>query len=169
MGFYPWHHRRHAAARPGVRRRRPGNSISGLAIFTAATCYAINYHPDQTAAAFQIRWSGACGVLIMASLLIAADLVAAGRPENNNGFSQPIRSLSVIWLGIGPTGIATIVLFAWSSIAPARPFLSTINYLIPVVAFFLRRLDPVRAGQLAPLSSRLATILGGIAHHAHIG
>ena len=42
---------------------------------------------------------------------------------------------SVIWLGIGPTGIATIVLF--SVIDRAGPtFLSTINYLIPAVAFF---------------------------------
>ena len=41
---------------------------------------------------------------------------------------------SVIWLGIGPTGIATIILFA--VIDRAGPtFLSTINYLIPVVAF----------------------------------
>jgi drug/metabolite transporter (DMT)-like permease len=41
---------------------------------------------------------------------------------------------SVIWLGIGPTGIATIILFA--VIERAGPtFLSTINYLIPVVAF----------------------------------
>ena len=43
--------------------------------------------------------------------------------------------MALIWLGIGPTGIATIILFA--VIDRAGPtFLSTINYLIPVVAFF---------------------------------
>ena len=42
--------------------------------------------------------------------------------------------VSVIWLGIGPTGIATIVLFIVIERAGST-FLSIINYLIPVVAF----------------------------------
>jgi drug/metabolite transporter (DMT)-like permease len=54
-------------------------------------------------------------------------------PENNNINQDSM--LAVIWLGVGPTGIATIILF--SVIDRAGPtFLSTINYLIPVVAFF---------------------------------
>jgi drug/metabolite transporter (DMT)-like permease len=68
---------------------------------------------------------------------------------------------AVIWLGIGPTGVATIVLF--TVVNRAGPtFLSTINYLIPVVAFLCGAWlmsEPV--GWLHFVA--LATILGGIA------
>jgi len=103
---------------------------SGLAIFTAATCYAVNAILIKRLPRFS-PMVGACGVLIMASLIMfPVWLIFA--PENNN-ISQD-SMFSVVWLGIGPTGIATIVLFA--VIERAGPtFLSTINYLIPVVAF----------------------------------
>ena len=69
--------------------------------------------------------------------------------------------IAVIWLGIGPTGIATIILFA--VIERAGPtFLSTINYLIPVVAFFCGAwllAEPVSWIHYAAL----VTILSGIA------
>ena len=69
--------------------------------------------------------------------------------------------LAVIWLGIGPTGIATIILF--SVIDRAGPtFLSTINYLVPVVAFFCGAWllsEPVSWHHFVAL----ATILSGIA------
>jgi drug/metabolite transporter (DMT)-like permease len=69
--------------------------------------------------------------------------------------------LAVIWLGIGPTGIATIILF--SVIDRAGPtFLSTINYLVPVVAFFAGAwllFEPVSWHHFVAL----ATILSGIA------
>ncbi|MDH3218734.1 MAG: DMT family transporter [Gammaproteobacteria bacterium] len=102
----------------------------GLAIFTAATCYAINSILIKRLPRFS-PMVGACGVLIMASLIMfPVWLIFA--PENNN-ISQD-SMFAVVWLGIGPTGIATIVLFA--VIDRAGPtFLSTINYLIPVVAF----------------------------------
>ena len=79
-------------------------------------------------------------------------------PENNN-ISQD-SMFAVIWLGIGPTGVATIVLF--SVIDRAGPtFLSTINYLIPVVAFLCGAWllsEPVTWSHFVAL----ATILGGI-------
>lgn len=104
---------------------------SGLAIFTAATCYAVNSILIKRLPRFS-PMVGACGVLIMASLVILPFWLLLA-PENNN-ISQD-SMLAVIWLGIGPTGIATILLF--SIIDRAGPtFLSTINYLIPVVAFF---------------------------------
>jgi len=68
---------------------------------------------------------------------------------------------AVIWLGIGPTGIATIILFA--VIERAGPtFLSTINYMIPVVAFFTGALilsEPIEWHSILAL----ITILSGIA------
>jgi drug/metabolite transporter (DMT)-like permease len=44
--------------------------------------------------------------------------------------------VTIIWLGVFPTAVASIILFAL--IQRAGPtFLSNINYLIPVVAYFL--------------------------------
>ena len=129
---------------------------SGLAIFTAATCYAVNTILIKRLPRFS-PMVGACGVLIMASLIMFPAWLIV-RPENNS-ISQ-ISMFSVIWLGIGPTGIATIILFA--VIERAGPtFLSTINYLIPVVAFLCGAWllsEPVTWVHFVAL----ATILGGI-------
>lgn len=103
----------------------------GLAIFTAATCYAVNAILIKRLPRFS-PMVGACGVLIMACLTILPFWLLLA--PANNSISQD-SMIAVIWLGIGPTGIATIILFA--IIDRAGPtFLSTINYLIPVVAFF---------------------------------
>ncbi len=129
---------------------------SGLAIFTAATCYAVNAILIKRLPRFS-PMVGACGVLIMASLVMfPLWLIAA--PENNNINQDSM--VAVIWLGIGPTGIATIILFA--VIERAGPtFLSTINYLIPVVAFLCGAwllAEPVTWQHIVAL----VTILGGI-------
>jgi len=131
--------------------------LSGLAIFTAATCYAVNTILIKRLPRFS-PMVGACGVLIMASILMLPIWLMLA-PENNN-ISQG-SMLSVIWLGIGPTGIATIILFV--VIDRAGPtFLATINYLIPVVAFFAGAWllsEPVSWQHYVAL----VTILGGIA------
>jgi len=131
--------------------------VSGLAIFTAATCYAVNTILIKRLPRFS-PMVGACGVLIMASILMLPIWLTLA-PENNS-ISQD-SMLAVIWLGIGPTGIATIILFA--VIDRAGPtFLSTINYLIPVVAFFAGAWllsEPVSWQHYVAL----VTILGGIA------
>ncbi len=102
----------------------------GLAIFTAATCYAVNTILIKRLPRYS-PMVGACGVLIMAALVMFPFWLTL-KPETG-GINQD-SMFSVIWLGIGPTGIATIILFA--VIERAGPtFLSTINYLIPVVAF----------------------------------
>jgi len=131
--------------------------LSGLAIFTAATCYAVNTILIKRLPRFS-PMVGACGVLIMASIIMLPIWLTLA-PENNS-ISQD-SMLAVIWLGIGPTGIATIILFA--VIDRARPtFLSTINYLIPVVAFFAGAwLLSEPAGWQHYVA--LATILSGIA------
>jgi len=103
---------------------------SGLAIFTAASCYAVNTILIKRLPSCS-PMVGACGVLLMATLIMLP--IWLGLSVDNTGISQ-ISMISVIWMGIGPTGIATIILFV--VIARAGPtFLSTINYLIPVVAF----------------------------------
>jgi drug/metabolite transporter (DMT)-like permease len=131
--------------------------LSGIAIFTAATCYAINAILIKRLPRFS-PMVGACGVLIMASLVLLPFWLFMAPPNNNISDDS---MLAVIWLGIGPTGIATIVLFA--VVDRAGPtFLSTINYLVPVVAFFCGAWilsEPVSWHHFVALT----TILGGIA------
>ncbi len=130
--------------------------ISGLAIFCAALSYAVNTILIKRLPRFG-PMVGACGVLIMASLLMFPFWLAAA--GDNDNISQD-SMFSVIWLGIGPTGIATIVLF-WVIDRAGPTFLSTINYLIPAVAFFCGAWlldEPVGWMHFAAL----AAILGGI-------
>ena len=129
---------------------------SGLAIFCAALSYAVNTILIKRLPRFS-PMVGACGVLIVASLLMFPLWLATA--AENNSISQE-SMFSVIWLGIGPTGIATIVLF--SVIDRAGPtFLSTINYLIPAVAFFCGAWLLDEAVTWLHFAA-LATILGGI-------
>ena len=107
--------------------------FSSLLILFAAICYAVNtilvrrlpaYNPLVTAA----------GVMIMSSLVIVPMWLVQDMPWQQDYTMTAI--LSVIWMGIGPTAIATLILFAL--IATAGPtFISYINYVIPVVAYFV--------------------------------
>lgn len=130
----------------------------GIAVFFAAVSYAANAVLVRRLPSFT-PMVGAAGVLIGASILMFPVWWA-----NAPGLTMPIskQSLySVIWLGIGPTAIATLVLFA--VIERAGPtFLATINYMIPVVAFFTGALvlhEPIAASSLFALT----IILSGIA------
>jgi drug/metabolite transporter (DMT)-like permease len=105
--------------------------ISAGAIFIAACSYAANAILVRRLPRFK-PMVGACGVLIMASLIMLPFWLITA-PEFNDASQASI--IAVIWLGIGPTGIATILIF--SVIERAGPtFLATINYMIPVVACF---------------------------------
>ncbi len=130
---------------------------SGLAIFTAAISYAINTILIKRLPSYS-PMVGACGVLLMATLIMLPIWLSLSL--DNKGISQS-SMISVIWMGIGPTGIATIILFI--VIERAGPtFLSTINYLIPVVAFLCGAwLLNESAGWMHVVA--LATILSGIA------
>jgi len=70
--------------------------LSGLAIFTAATCYAVNAILIKRLPRFS-PMVGACGVLIMASLLILPIWLVMA-PDNNNISEDSM--LAVIWLGM---------------------------------------------------------------------
>ena len=130
---------------------------SGLAIFMAACCYAVNSILIKRLPGYS-PMVGACGVLLMASLIMLP--IWLGLSNDITAVSQS-SIISVIWMGIGPTGIATIILFA--VIERAGPtFLSTINYLIPVVAFLCGAwLLNESAGWMHVVA--LITILSGIA------
>jgi len=132
--------------------------LSGIAIFIAATSYAVNTILVRRLPRFSPLVAGA-GVLVAASITMLPIWILLA-PADTGGIS--LKSMNaVIWLGIGPTGIATIILFA--VIERAGPtFLSTINYMIPVVAFFTGTLilsEPIEWHSILAL----ITILSGIA------
>lgn len=132
--------------------------LSSLAIFIAAASYAVNSILVRRLPRFSPMVGGA-GVLIAASLCVLPIWLFGVQSDLPQASLKSI--LSLLWLGIGPTGIATIILFA--VIERAGPtFLSTINYLIPVVAFFSGVLilsEPMRGSSIIAL----VVILCGIA------
>ena len=132
--------------------------FGGIAIFIAATSYAVNTILVKRLPGFK-PMVAAAGVMICASLIMLPIWVLQTTPDFDE---LSLRSInSVVWLGIGPTAIATLILFA--VIERAGPtFLSTINYMIPVVAFFAGAYvlsEPVEWSSIFAL----AIILSGIA------
>ena len=132
------------------------NLLSGLLILLATFSYAINtilvkrlpsYNPLVTAAS----------VMIVSSMAIVPLWLWQDLPWQQ---SYSLKSaLSVLWLGIGPTAFATIILFA--VIATTGPtFLSYINYVIPVVAYFTGALILGEAIEWHSLAALLLIILG---------
>ncbi len=132
--------------------------LSGIAIFIAATSYAINTILVRRLPRFAPRVAGA-GVLIAASFTLLPLWMSQQQLQLDQVSQASL--LSLVWLGIGPTGIATLILFI--VIERAGPtFVSTINYLIPVVAFFCGVIilaEPFGLGSILAL----VIILSGIA------
>ena len=105
--------------------------LSAIAILIAACSYAVNTILVRRLPHFDPVIAGT-GLLIAASISLFIPWLLFTKPVSDAVSTTSLVSL--IWLGIGPTGIATIILFV--VIDRAGPtFLSTINYLIPVVAF----------------------------------
>lgn len=111
-----------------------GNStlFSSLLILLAALAYAFNSilvrRLPQSA-----PMVSAAGVMITASVLIVPLWLLQETPWQQVYTTKSLFAL--IWLGVGPTALATLLLFA--VIGSAGPsFLSNINYVIPVVAYF---------------------------------
>lgn len=101
-----------------------------LAILLAACCYAVNVILVRKLAGFH-PLVGAAAMLSAASLLLLPFFVY------NFQSVKEISStslLSLVWLGIVPTGLASLVYFV--IVTRAGPsFLANINFMIPVVAF----------------------------------
>jgi drug/metabolite transporter (DMT)-like permease len=104
--------------------------LAELAVVAGAICYAANAiiarRRPPTA-----PLEAATGVAIAASLLMVPIALAADQPWQLS-LSVP-AAISVAFLGIVATGIATVVYFKLISVA-GPSFLSLINYLIPIWA-----------------------------------
>jgi drug/metabolite transporter (DMT)-like permease len=130
--------------------------LSSLLILLAALCYALNTILVRRLPAFNPIVTGS-GVMLISSLIMVPFWLLTETPLQQDYSLTSL--LSVVWLGIGPTGIATLILFA--VIASAGPtFISYINYVIPVVAYFTGALILGEALEWRSLGALLLIILG---------
>lgn len=108
----------------------PSQIVAQLAVFFAALCYAAN----TVLARLTVRGNflvAATGILTVAALVSVPVALILDAPWQLS--PSPASVLAVIWIGIGPTAIATLVYL--SLIGSAGPtFMSLVNYLSPVVA-----------------------------------
>jgi len=106
--------------------------LAQLAIFCAAASYATNTILIRRLPKFDPLVGGA-GMLLVASALSLP--VALYQGFENISTPSTGAIYAIVWLGIVPTGMASILYF--SLVERAGPsFISNVNYLIPVLAFF---------------------------------
>jgi drug/metabolite transporter (DMT)-like permease len=139
--------------------RGAGTELLGqLACLGGALCYAgnsiVTKRMPPTHALVAAAWTTTLAAVAILIVAFALDDPLALRPD--------VAALATcIWLGVGPTAIATLVYFRL--IARAGPtFMSLVNYMSPVVAVSAGALildEPLRPSALAAL----ALILCGIA------
>jgi len=139
--------------------RGTGTELLGqLACVGGALCYAgnsiVTKRMPPTHALVAAAWTTTIGAGMIVVVALALDRPFDLRPDLD-------AVLTCVWLGVGPTAIATLVYFRL--IARAGPtFMSLVNYMSPVVAVGLAALildEPLEPRMLAAL----AAILGGIA------
>jgi len=132
--------------------------IAQLAIFCAAASYATNTILIRRLPKFDPLVGGA-GMLLVASVLSFPVALYQGFENITAPSSGAVYA--IIWLGVVPTGMASILYF--SLVERAGPsFISNVNYLIPVLAFFSGIIVLNEAVTWLSLFS-VAVILSGIA------
>jgi len=139
--------------------RGTGTEFLGqLACVGGAMCYASNSIVTKRMPTTHALVAAACTTTIAAVIMLGiAFIVDAPWSLPSN----PVAVAACVWLGIGPTAIATLVYFRL--VARAGPtFMSLVNYMSPVVAVSVGAVfldEPLRPAALLAL----ALILGGIA------
>jgi drug/metabolite transporter (DMT)-like permease len=110
----------------------PGQVLAQLAVLCGALCYSAN----SVLARLMIRDSflvAATGTLLIASIVMLPVAMVLDRPWSLQPSAASIAA--IVWLGLGPTAIATICYYRLiSSAGPS--FMSLVNYLSPAVAVF---------------------------------
>jgi len=132
--------------------------VSQLAVLGGALCYSAN----SVIARLLIKdgfMAAAAGTLLVAAALMLPLALVHDRPWTLQPSSKSV--CAIVWLGFGPTAVATILYFRLISSA-GPTFMSLVNYLSPAVAVFL---GVSLLGEKPGVSaySGLALILGGIA------
>ena len=109
-------------------------TLSQMAILLGALCYAANSVLTRILARGDDVLVASAAMLLIASVIALPVALLVDKPWQ---VEPSVASLTaILWLGVGPTAIATVVYF--KLIATAGPtFMSLVNYMSPVVAVFL--------------------------------
>lgn len=112
----------------------PRATLSQVAILFGALCYAGNSVLTRILARGDDVLVASTAMLLIASAIALPVALWVDQPWQGDA---SVASLwSILWLGVGPTAIATVVYF--KLIAAAGPtFMSLVNYMSPAVAVFL--------------------------------
>jgi drug/metabolite transporter (DMT)-like permease len=107
-----------------------GEALAQAAVLGGALCYAGNSVLARLTIATDFLVASTA-VLIVASVLMVPIAVMVDHPWSGTPSAGSIAA--IVWLGIGPTALATILYFRL--IAAAGPtFMAIVNYLSPLVA-----------------------------------
>jgi drug/metabolite transporter (DMT)-like permease len=107
--------------------------LAQLAVLGGALCYSAN----SVLARLLVKTdflAAATGTLLVAAVLMLPFALLHDRPWTLQPSGASV--VSIAWLGVGPTAIATILYFRLISSA-GPTFMSMVNYLSPAVAVFL--------------------------------
>jgi drug/metabolite transporter (DMT)-like permease len=107
--------------------------LAQLAILGGALCYSANSVLARLLVKTEFL-SAATGTLLVAAAIMLPVALVYDAPWTLNARAGSVAS--IVWLGIGPTAIATICYFALISSA-GPTFMSLVNYLSPAIAVFL--------------------------------
>jgi drug/metabolite transporter (DMT)-like permease len=107
--------------------------LAQLAILCGALCYAANSVLARLFVKTDFTLAAAGTLLVPAVLMLGVALVHDRPWTLHPTFAS---TASIVWLGVGPTAIATICYFRLISSA-GPTFMSIVNYLSPAVAVFL--------------------------------
>ena len=121
---------------PAAMRSMGGSAlqvISQLSVLCGALCYSAN----SVMARLLVRSDflvASAGTLLVSAVIVLPLALATDKPWT----LQPANSslAAILWLGLGPTALATILYFRLISSA-GPTFMSLVNYLSPAVAVFL--------------------------------
>ena len=107
--------------------------LSQLAILCGALCYSANSVMARLLVKTDFTMAAAGTLLVAAGLMVPIALVYDRPWTLSPSFSS---TAAIVWLGVGPTAVATILYFRLISSA-GPTFMSLVNYLSPAVAVFL--------------------------------
>jgi drug/metabolite transporter (DMT)-like permease len=107
--------------------------IYELGVLLGALCYAANSVLARRLVTRDFLMAAAGTLLVASVLMVPIALVV-----DASWIAEPTWGsiASIVWLGVGPTGIATILYYRLISSA-GPTFMSLVNYLNPVIAVFL--------------------------------
>ncbi|MCW5603052.1 MAG: DMT family transporter [Burkholderiales bacterium] len=108
----------------------PLQAVSQLAVLCAALCYAANSVLARRTIRDGFLVASAATLLLASALMLPLALVI-DQPWSAAPSASSVAA--IVWLGIGPTAVATICYFALISSA-GPTFMSLVNYISPVVA-----------------------------------